>query len=140
MNSRRLMVGTPDLRRHGSTANGRSGEGQGKFNAATRPRGSWAGASPATPRNSCGLALGGGTGEDRDVATAVLVLVFDAPLAGGIAVFQQPDLGMEVVLNGVISVVLGAFEPPSLGRVHGGDEFGEGSGAICHGTAAGGRA
>ena len=87
-----------------------------------------------------GSPLGGGTGEDRDVATAVLVLVFDAPLAGGIAVFQQPDLGMKVVLNGVISVVLGAFEPPSLGRVYGGDEFGEGSGAICHGTTAGDRA
>ena len=38
---------------------------------------------------------------------------------------------MEVVLNGVISVVLGAFEPPSLGRVHGGDEFGEGAEGQC---------
>jgi hypothetical protein len=34
--------------------------------------------------------------------------------------------------------VLGAIKPLSVGRVHGGDELGEGSRTICHGTTAAG--
>jgi hypothetical protein len=44
-------------------------------------------------------------------------MVFDSPIAGGIAVFQQPDSGMEVVLNGVIGA--GFMAATSSAKVRG---------------------
>jgi hypothetical protein len=68
------------------------------FNA-TGPRGSWAGASSATVRNRCGRAA---RLQDphRDVAAAVVILVFDAPETRSFPVFHEPNISVKVLFDG----------------------------------------
>ena len=81
-----------------------------------------------------GALLGCRTGKDRDVAAAVLVLPLDAPVARGVAVLEQPDVGVKFVVDGGIAVMLIAIKPRALGRVHGVDNLSESPGTICHGA------
>jgi hypothetical protein len=79
-----------------------------------------------------GPLLGYGAGEDRDVATAVIVLILDAPDTRSIPVFHEPNISVNVLLDCAVAVALVAFALLALRGVLGREDFLECSRTICH--------
>jgi len=69
-----------------------------------------------------GALLGYRARKDRNVAAAIVVLVFDASDAPLTTICHQPNISMEILLDGAVAVALVTPEPLALGRVHGGDK------------------
>jgi len=62
-----------------------------------------------------GPPLGCGTGEDREVATAVVVLILDAPNTRSFPVFHEPNISVKVLLDCAVAVALVTFASRSAG-------------------------